>query len=100
MHNFLEKKLDYIGLSEREANEFITYWLPILENNKKNLVYFELTDERESYNKININPKPDSLLRIVIHIKKVDKKTNIKEEKLTQFKRNGFTAVEWGGTTY
>ena len=98
--NFLEKKLDYIGLSEREANEFITYWLPILENNKKNLVYFELTDERESYNKININPKPDSLLRIVIHIKKVDKKTNIKEEKLTQFKRNGFTAVEWGGTTY
>ena len=98
--NFLEKKLDYISLSEREANEFITYWLPILENNKKNLVYFELTDERESYNKININPKPDSLLRIVIHIKKVDKKTNIKEEKLTQFKRNGFTAVEWGGTTY
>ena len=98
--NFLEEKLDYIGLSEREANEFITYWLPILENNKKSLVYFELTDERESYNKINISPKPDSLLRLVIHIKKVDKKTKIKEEKLTQFKRNGFTAVEWGGTTY
>lgn len=97
---FLEEKLDYIGLNEREANEFITYWLPILENNKKSLVYFELTEERESYNKINIDPKPDTLLRIVIHIKKVDKKTNIKEEYLTHTKRNGFTAVEWGGTTY
>ena len=35
---FLEEKLNEIGLTEREANEFITYWLPILENNKKNLV--------------------------------------------------------------
>ena len=30
------------------------YWLPILEKNKKSLVYFELTEERNSYSKINI----------------------------------------------
>ncbi|MBQ6497763.1 MAG: hypothetical protein IJI58_03510 [Bacilli bacterium] len=98
--DFLEEKLSYIGLNNRERNEFIMYWLPILEKNKKSLVYFELTDERNSYSKINLNPKPDSLLRIVIHIKKVNKKTQIKEEKLTAFDRKGFTAVEWGGTTY
>ena len=97
---FLEQKLDYIGLSEREANEFIMYWLPILEKNEKNLVYFELTEERESYNKINISPKPDSLLRVVIHIKKVDKKVEIPKQSLTKFQRKGFVAVEWGGTTY
>lgn len=97
---FLEEKLDYIGLSPREANEFIMYWLPILEENGQSLVYFELTEERESYNKLNINPKPDSLLRLVIHIKKVDKKIDIKKESLTRFKRKGFVAVEWGGTTY
>ena len=98
--SFLEEKLDYIGLNRREANEFIMYWLPILEKNEKNLVYFELTKERESYQKINISPKPDSLLRVVIHVKKVDEKISIKEEKLTTFKRKGFTAVEWGGTVY
>ncbi len=98
--SFLEEKLDKIGFNRKEANEFIMYWLPILEKNEKNLVYFELTEERESYQKIHISPKPDSLLRVVIHVKKVDKKTSIKEEKLSTFKRNGFVAVEWGGTTY
>ncbi|MBO5121325.1 MAG: hypothetical protein J6C28_06550 [Bacilli bacterium] len=97
---FLENKLDYIGFTEREANEFIMYWLPILEDNVHSLVYFELTDERESYNKINISPNVDSLLRVVIHIKKVDKKVDIKKQSLVKFKRKGFVAVEWGGTTY
>ena len=98
--DFLEEKLTIIGLNAKERNEFIMYWLPILEKNKKSLVYFELTEERENVNKINISPKPDSLLRVVIHVKKVDKKVNIKEEKLTGFNRTGFVAVEWGGTTY
>lgn len=97
---FLEEKISYIGLSDRERNEFIMYWLPILEKNGKNLVYFELTEERENTNKININPKPDSLLRIVIHVKKVDRKVQIKEQKLERFERKGFVAVEWGGHNY
>lgn len=98
--DFLEEKLSVIGLNDKERNEFIMYWLPILEKNGKNLVYFELTDSRESYNKLIINPKPDSLLRMAIHVKKVDKKTNIKEQKLTTFDRKGFTAVEWGGVIH
>ena len=98
--DFLEEKLDIIGLNKKEKNEFIMYWLPILEKNEKNLVYFEMTEEREKINKINITPKPDSLLRIVIHVKKVNEKTLIKEEKLKTFNRKGFVAVEWGGTTY
>lgn len=98
--DFLENKLSYIGLTDREMNEFIMYWLPILEKNGKSLVYFELTEERESYNKLYINPKPTSMLRLVIHIKKVDKKIDIKKQNLTKFKREGFVAVEWGGTTY
>ena len=97
---FLEKKLSYIGLSRREANEFIMYWLPVLERNEKSLVYFELTEERDSYNKLNITPKPDSLLRLVIHIKKVDSKVEIPKQSLTKLQRKGFVAVEWGGTTY
>ena len=97
---FLEEKLTLIGLSDKERNEFIMYWLPIMENNKKNLVYFELTKERELGNKLIIEPKPDSLLRVSIHIKKVNEKINIKEQKLETFKRSCFTAVEWGGMTY
>lgn len=96
--SFLEEKLKYIGLTDRERNEFIMYWLPVLEKNKKSVVYFELTEEREAFNKLNISPKPDSLLRLAIHIKKVDKKPKkLEKQKLSNFKRKGFVAVEWGG---
>jgi len=97
---FLEEKLSIIGLNNKERNEFIMYWLPILEKNEKSLVYFELTEERESFNKIIISPKPDSLLRVAIHVKKVNDEVNLKMQKLTSFTRNGFAAVEWGGILY
>lgn len=98
--NFLEEKLNIIGLNEREANEFIMYWLPKLEQNEKSIVYFELTEEREKNNKLIINPKPDSLLRVVMHVKKVKTNPDIKEQELPTFERVGFVAVEWGGVTY
>ena len=94
---FLEEKLSIIGLNDRERNEFIMYWLPILEDNNKSLVHFELTDEKQKTNELIIDPKPDSLLRVTMHVKKVNKKTNIKEQTLKTFNRVGFTAVEWGG---
>ncbi len=98
--SFLEEKLTIIGLNAKERNEFIMYWLPILEKNEHNLVYFELTEERESFNKLEITPTPDSLLRVAIHVKKIDGPQSIKEQKLTTFERTGFTAVEWGGVSY
>ena len=76
------------------------YWLPVLEKNGKSLVYFELTSEREKGNKLIITPTPDSILRVSIHIKKVNNYVDIKEQKLKTFKRFGFTVVEWGGMTY
>lgn len=100
--SFLEEKLSFVGLNNKERNEFIMYWLPKLEKNEKNLVYFELTEEREKHNKLIINPIPDSLLRINMHIKKIDnnENINIKEQKLSKTERIGFTAVEWGGTIH
>ncbi len=98
---FLEDKLKYIGLNDKERNEFIIYWLPALESNDKSIIYFELTEEREKFNKINITPKPDSLLRVAMHVKKVDKKpNNLEKQKLTHFHRKGFSAIEWGGVIH
>lgn len=97
---FLEEKLEYLGLNDKERNEFIMYWLPVLENNGKNLIYFELTEERQKNNELIIYPKPDSLLRINMIVKKVTKKVDIPEQKLEKFDRKGFVAVEWAGTNY
>lgn len=97
---FLEDKLSILGFNDKERNEFIMYWLPVLEKNEKSVVYFELTEEREKDNKLIITPTPNSLLRVMMHVKKVDKKSNIKEQYLPTFDRVGFVAVEWGGVNY
>ena len=97
---FLEEKLSILGLNDKERNEFIMYWLPILEQNKKSLVYFETTESLQKENELIINPKPDSLLRIRMHVKKVNRKIEIKEQELPQFERKGFAAIEWGGIIY
>lgn len=97
---FLEEKLAILGYTEREANECIMYWLPILEKNGQSLVYFEQTDERNRECPLELSLEPDSMLRTIIHIKKVDNFTPIAEQTLTSFTRTGFCVVEWGSTTY
>lgn len=97
---FLEEKLDHLGLTNREANEMIMYWLPVMEKNEFSLVYFELTESRETYNSLNITPAPDSLLRIAIHIRPSDEYMNIEEQALPAWNRTGFAAVEWGGVIH
>ncbi len=98
--DFLENKLEQIGLTEREANEFIMYWLPVMQSNGTSLVYFELTASREGYNALQITPQPDSMLRMAMHIKAVDAPVKVTEQRLPHFEREGFTVVEWGGVIY
>lgn len=99
--SFLEEKLKYIGLNDRERNEFIIYWLPILDQNEKSIVHFELTEERQVTNALKISPKPDSLLRVSMHVKKVDKEPkNLQKQGMKHFNRKGFAAVEWGGVIH
>ena len=94
---FLEDSLAALGFTDREANECILYWLPILEKSPYNLVSFELTESREAYNALRIFPKPDSLLRVALHILPITEPTEIEAQHLPRLDRHGFTAVEWGG---
>ena len=95
---FLEEKLNELGLTDKEAEEFIVYWLPKLEENKYNYIYFAQTKEVNEYMPLEINPKPDSIIRILMYYKPLNKKISVKEQKIKQIQRHGFTVVEWGGT--
>lgn len=96
--NFLEEKLTILGLNYKEKEEFIVYWLPKLEKNKYNYIRFATKEEIEKNMPLEISKKPDSLIRILMTYKKLDKRVNIKEQKLNSPKREGFTVVEWGET--
>jgi len=95
---FLEEKLEYIDLNDHERNEFIMYWLPILESNKQSVVRFAFTEELQTDNELRISPAPDSLLRVRIFVEKVEENPNLPEPTLQHFERKGFAAIEWGGT--
>lgn len=101
---FLEEKLDYLGLNSREAEEFIIYWLPKLENSPYNIIRFEsaTTIENDMSIIISQNNKtvnPDTLIRVRMAYKPVDRPMQVKEQQLPPGPaRHGFTVVEWGGT--
>ena len=95
---FLEEKLAELGLTEREAEEFIVYWLPKLEANKYNYIRFDTNEVLDKYMKLNVLPKPDTVIRIAMNYKALDVPINVVEQKIETPARNGFTVVEWGGS--
>lgn len=94
---FLEDALQKLGLTRREANEFIVYWLPQMEQNRYNLICFR----QETYTdlaRLEITPEPDTLIRVFMTWVPSDYYVNLKEQSLTAPERCGFTVVEWGGS--
>ena len=94
---FLEEKLKILGLNERESTDFITYWLPVLYRNKLSLCTFQTKKYLDNY-QLNITPKPTTIIRVFLSIKKLDSPIDIKEQKLESNERKGFTVIEWGGS--
>ena len=95
---FLEEKLAILWLNEREAEEFIVYWLPQMEGNKYNLIRFETKEEQDENMLLNITPIPDTVIRVMMDWKAIDEPIGIPEQKLITPERNGFTVVEWWGS--
>ena len=94
---FLEDALQKLGLNRREANEFIVYWLPIMERNPYNLITFQSDAYTESA-VLDITPAPDTLIRVFMVWKGLDAPIDIEPQELSEPTRQGFTAVEWGGS--
>ena len=94
---FLQEKLSYLGLTPREYNEFIVYWLPKMQDYPYNLIAFQ----QEAYTDsaaLTITPQPDSILRVFMAYQPLEQPVEIEEQVLAPFAREGFAVVEWGGT--
>jgi hypothetical protein len=94
---FLEWALAEQGLSAREANEFIIYWLPIMQENPYNVISFQ-TKAYTDASALEIYPAPDSLLRVFMAFYASDTEVEIAPQTFKGFERKGFTVIEWGGS--
>ncbi len=94
---FLETVLAEMGLTAREAGEFIIYWLPKLESNPYNVISFQ-TDAYTSTALLEVTPVPDSMLRVFMAYYPSDEYAEMVPQEFEAFERNGFSVVEWGGS--
>ena len=95
---FLEEKLEILGLNPREQEEFIIYWLPILQKNNYTYIRFAEQEEINKNMPLQIEPKPQTTIRVLMTFKGLENKINVKEQELTKIERKGYTVVEWGAT--
>ncbi len=93
---FLEDALSKLGLTRKEANEFIVFWLPLMEDNPYNIITFQ-GDAYTDAAKLQISPSPDTVIRVFMAWKPTDSFVELPSQELSSPERNGFTVVEWGG---
>ena len=102
---FLKAVLYEMGLTDKEANEFIVYWLPRMQDNAYNLISFKGLDPDDEYNsdfalKVTdeAGNEAESVLRIMMVWKASDEEVEMTPQSFDGFERKGLTVVEWGGT--
>lgn len=93
---FLEESLEKLGLTRREANEFIVYWLPLMEGNPYNIISFQ-TDAYTDAAQLQVSPAPDTVIRVFMAWQSSEVFADIPAQELTAPERTGFTVIEWGG---
>ncbi len=99
---FLENSLKQLGLTDKEADDFITYWLPQMQDNKYNVITFQTTAYEEAAS-LHVSPKPDTVIRVYMLWYPSKVKVNIRPQELENINpsvRKGFTVVEWGGEEF
>jgi len=101
LRSFLQKKLNLLGLTDRESVDMISYWQPKMEG--KGYPYYRisfLVDQQVSnLFPMKISPVPDSMRRIFLDWQGLIgiPAESIEPQVLPAFDRHGFALVEWGG---
>lgn len=100
LSGFFDQKLRILGLNTKETSEFKEYWLERLSAMPYYQISFLTSDELNLLAPIKILPeKPQTLIRVMMVAKGSDKVKQISPQYLPPTPdRNGFTAVEWGGS--
>lgn len=95
---FLEDKLAKLGFNDREMQDFITFWAPIMQENPYNYVNFVVGKEYDS--KIAVyesSAEFDSELRVFMAYEPLNNEIYVMPQDLPEFKREGLSLIEWGG---
>jgi len=96
---FFNEKLAQLGLIEKEAQDFKEYWIPEMSNLDKPYYFVTFLSKRyiDQLAPLTINPKPDTVIRVLMDYKGLDNQEMTQDFPIVTPERKGFTVVEWGG---
>ena len=97
MNKFLTNKLTELGLNQKEIADFLEFWEPKMQEKPYYFVTFLGNKEMDSLAPLDINPKPDTVIRVLMDYIPLDTPIEVEGYKIKPPERKGFTVVEWGG---
>jgi len=97
VHQFLADKLRQLGLNGKETADFLDYWEPKMQGSPYYFVSFYTNSAVDRLAPLNISPKPDTVIRILMDYKPLQQPIQVQGYQIHTPQRKGFTVVEWGG---
>jgi hypothetical protein len=93
----IAKQLAEMGLNSKEIADFNEFWLPKLPKAPFVRLTWLTNQEMNELAPLQVEPKPDSVLRVFLDFEGLNQSTSIPAQILPKYERKGFTLVEWGG---
>ena len=72
-------------------------WEPKLDKAPYYFITFHKREFIDKYAPLQVFPQPDTVIRILMDYKPLDKYIDVEDIEIITPKREGFTVVEWGG---
>lgn len=94
---FFTQNMLATGFIQKEIDDFIEYWIPLLKNFSLYAIYPQYALDIDKMIGLKFSIKPDNILRLFYAIKGVDNnQINIDVPNIPQFVRKDFVVAEWG----
>jgi len=85
------------GLNTKETNDFMDFWSSKLPKTSYVKLTWLTTSQMNELAPLNISPKPNTVIRVFLDARGLDKPVSLTPQALSTSSRQGFTVVEWGG---
>jgi hypothetical protein len=96
--SFFQRTLGQLGLNRRETADFVKAWSPRFKTAPFYLIRFVDADQINAMAPLEISPKPDTLIRVLMRYSPLEHPISVRTPTLPHPQiRKGTTVVEWGG---
>lgn len=98
--SLITAKLKLFNLNDQEISDFEDFWLPKFGASPYYFITFMGNRVMDKIAPLNITPKPDTVIRVLMDFAPLDKPISVKGFEIKAPARTGFTVVEWGGVLH